>query len=134
MSSQRSSAELTTGHDSLALDPAIVQAFVIDACGGDLDLVLQMVEFFVNSATKLVAEMRDGLAGGEMEQLRRAAHSLKSSSRMFSANHLSDLSAEVESRAKAGQTDGVDPLVGQVQEELERVAQALPAFCRGILA
>lgn len=134
MTAATSGGEPPTAGGNIRLNPAIIQAYVIDACGGDVELVLQMVEFFLNSAAKLVAEMRGGLASGNMEELRRAAHSLKSSSRMFSADDLSGLSAQVEQRAKAAETAGIESLLGQIQQQLDELSQALPAFCRGMLA
>jgi len=116
------------------LNKEIIQAFVVDACGGDLEIVLQMVDFFLNSATGLVAEMEDNLAGGNLPVVRRAAHSLKSSSRMFSADRLSELCALAESSAQKEEGGDVTPLLPQIKAELEWLGVELPATCRGMIS
>ncbi len=118
-------------HRSL-LNRETIQAFVVDACGGDLEIVLQMVDFFLNSAAGLVVEMESNLAVGNLPVVRRAAHSLKSSSRMFSAERLSHLCALVETSAEQNGGVAVAELLPHIQAELTWLAVALPATCRGM--
>ncbi|MBI3957859.1 MAG: Hpt domain-containing protein [Chloroflexi bacterium] len=115
------------------LNTETIQAFVVDACGGDMEIVLQMVDFFLNSAAGLMAEMESSLAGGNLPVVRRAAHSLKSSSRMFSADTLANLCALAEINVE--QDGGVDvaELLPQIQAELTWLVVELPATCRGMM-
>lgn len=115
------------------LKPEIIQAFVVDACGGDMEIVLQMVDFFLDSAARLMTEMESSLAGENLPAVQRAAHSLKSSSRMFSAEQLAHLCALAEISAK--QKGGVDmaELLPQIEAELTWLAVELPATCRRMM-
>lgn len=121
------------GDDHIPLDADVIQTFVIDACGGDREIVLQMIQFFLNSASGLMVEMKSGLNGPDLTQVRLAAHSLKSSSRMFSAQTLADLCAEVEERADADKPEGIAALLPQIEAELAWLNDELPVVCRRML-
>lgn len=120
------------GH--LPLQADTIRSFVVDACGGEREVVMQMVDFFLNSAENLHKEMENGLAAEDFLTTRRAAHSLKSSSRMFSADGLSTLCAEAEELAKQEKGDALALLLPRVRSELSWLANELPAFCAGMLA
>lgn len=120
--------------DRLPLNSAVIQSFVVDACGGDVELVLGMVDFFLKSAAGLALEMEAGLAAQNWPDVRRAAHSLKSSSRMFSADTLTQLCLDTEKRAIDKEESGIAELLPQIQAELAWLVTELPAFCRAMLA
>ena len=115
------------------LNTETIQTFVVDACGGDMEIVLEMVDFFLSSAAGLVAEMESSLAGENLSVVRRAAHSLKSSSRMFSAERLADLCALAETRAEQEGGVNVAELLPHMQAELTWLVIELPATCRGMM-
>jgi len=118
----------------LPLQADTIRSFVVDACGGEREVVMQMVDFFLNSAENLHKEMKSGLAAEDFPATRRAAHSLKSSSRMFSAESLSSLCAEAEELAKQEKGDALALLLPRVRAELNWLTNELPDFCAGMLA
>lgn len=115
------------------LNADTIRAFVIEACGGDGEIVQQMVGFFLNSADKLVAEMRTGISETDFAVTRRAAHSLKSGSRMFSAERLSNLCYTAESMAVEERGADIRLLLPQIETELRVLKEELPAFCAGLV-
>jgi signal transduction histidine kinase/DNA-binding response OmpR family regulator len=108
-----------------------VDASVLDrlaeSMGGDDAFVNELIEQFVTDSPALVAAARRGLEAGDADEVRRAAHTLKSNAATFGANELADRSSRLEAAAKA---DGLDDGLAQIEaidEELGRVHAALGA-------
>lgn len=117
----------------IPLQAETIRKFVVDACGGDREIVLQMVDFFLHSAENLYKEMESGLAAADFPTARRAAHSLKTSSRMFSAESLAALCAEAEELAINEEGDAFARRLHLIRDELNWLADELPPFCAGML-
>lgn len=117
----------------LPLQAETIRSFVVDACGGDREVVLQMVDFFLHSAQNLHGQIESGLAAEDFPAMRRAAHSLKSSSRMFSAENLATLCAETERLAENEQADAIALLLPRIRSELSWLTDELPIFCAEML-
>ncbi|HRJ41889.1 MAG: Hpt domain-containing protein [Caldilineaceae bacterium] len=117
----------------IPLNPEIIQTYVIDACGGDREIVLQMVDYFLESSAKMVGEMKVELAADNLPAVYRAAHSLKSSAKMFSAEALSNLCAQTEESALQKLRSEISLQLPELQRELERISVELPIVCRQIL-
>ena len=75
---------------------------LLDGTGGDKEFVGELVDQFLKDAPGLLDAARKGLAGGEVDEVRRAAHTLKSNAATFGARDLSDRSRELEDCAKRG--------------------------------
>ena len=65
------------------------------------------------------------LGAGNADELRRAAHTLKSTSASFGALELSSLCREAEARSRENETTTLEPLLGRIDEEFARVRKAL---------
>jgi PAS domain S-box-containing protein len=87
----------------------------------------EVITVFLDSATKLLAELRQALAQEDARTLERAAHSLKSSSATFGAMELSLLCRELEVIGRAGTLDGAAEKVRRTEHEFGRVRAALQA-------
>ena len=117
----------------LPLQAETIRAFVVDACGGDKEIVMEMVDLFLQSAENLRSEIESGLSIGDFPTTRRAAHSLKSSSRMFSAESLATLCVTAEELAMRGQGDAIALLLPDIRAELTWLTAELPGFCAKML-
>jgi HPt (histidine-containing phosphotransfer) domain-containing protein len=92
---------------------------------GSAGLLQQVVRLYFQSAPALLSDLRRGFDGHDNELLKRAAHTLKSSSGNLGAMHLADLCRRIEAAARAG-TFGPDvPRADEVDTEFERVRAAL---------
>jgi len=70
---------------------------------------------------------------GDGESLRRAAHTLKSSSANVGATGLPELCRKVEEMARAGEIPASgDPLLRRLEEEYRSVREALSTILSGI--
>ena len=83
--------------------------------GAQADAILPaLIEEFIADAPGLIAEARRSRDKGQPTDLRRAAHTLKSSSATFGAVALSALARELEYKARDGALENVDELLIQV--------------------
>jgi PAS domain S-box-containing protein len=109
-------------------NPGSVDLAELEAAVGDPTFIRELICTFLKDAPGLVGELRSSLEQGDVEELRRAAHILKSNGRTFGATELAALSEELERGAKTGTlADGAE-LVTRIEKEYVRVESALGAF------
>jgi HPt (histidine-containing phosphotransfer) domain-containing protein len=75
--------------------------------------------------------MRQAVADGDADALRRAAHSLKSNSTSFGAVTLSAQAKELETMGKAGSLEGASGKLERLAAEYTLVEGALRAWRHG---
>jgi signal transduction histidine kinase/DNA-binding response OmpR family regulator len=76
-----------------------------------------LLDGFFKEAHKLQEQARRALADAKTEELRRAAHTLKSNCANFGATQVASLCQELENLAKSGQTDGASGLLERIEVE-----------------
>ena len=92
--------------------------------GGD-EFVADLVDTFLNAdAPPLLA----ALHGTDADEVRRAAHTLKSNGATFGATRFSELCRELEEQAKAGDLTGASELAGRIESEYALVAEGAAAM------
>jgi HPt (histidine-containing phosphotransfer) domain-containing protein len=96
-----------------------------EIAGGDPAFVSEMIDTFLVEASDLLKMMRDALEHEDATVLRRAAHSLKSSSAMFGATTVAERCRRLEELAKAGWSPGADVLVAECQWEYDRAIEEI---------
>jgi two-component system, sensor histidine kinase and response regulator len=101
---------MTTAIDSSALER------IADMAGGDRAFVVEIIDEYLSDSTTLLAALRE--ASGD--DLRRAAHTLKSTSASVGAGRLSAVCARIE---QAGAADAA--LLEEAERELADVRSAL---------
>jgi HPt (histidine-containing phosphotransfer) domain-containing protein len=87
----------------------------------DETVVSELIETFLREAPKLVAAM----GGDEPEDVRRAAHTLKSNAQMLGAEELGRLCEELEGLARGGALNGAAERIAAIEEEYAGVERAL---------
>ena len=109
------------------IDPAAFTRLKATLGSRSAEMLPALLEAFFKDALKLQAQAKQALTEGKMEDLRRAAHTLKSNGRNFGATQLGNLCQELENLGKAGIADGASELLAQIEVEYERVHIALEA-------
>ncbi len=104
---------------------ASVLARLAESMGGDDAFVAELIEQFVTDSPALVKAARHGVEAGDADEVRRAAHTLKSNAATFGANELADRSSRLEATAKDGTLDDGLARIEAIADELERVHAAL---------
>ncbi len=89
------------------------------------DFIDELVDTFLEDAPKLIREVKSALQSNDAESFRRAAHSLKSNSAMFGANHLSALARELEMLGKENKLGEAGGRLGVLEETYQSVAREL---------
>jgi HPt (histidine-containing phosphotransfer) domain-containing protein len=92
--------------------------------------MVELVETFVRDAPALLETLRGALEGQDAEQVRRAAHTLKSNARVFGATRLAELCQELEAMARAETLAIAAEFLAQIDGEYARVERALQAVGR----
>lgn len=90
-----------------ALDLQVIER--LNSWGGR-DLVSQLIDLFIENTPNRMEQVRSGLESGEIQQVERACHSLKSSAANLGASRLHFLAAEMEEVAARGDGDALEGL------------------------
>jgi len=98
---------------------------LLESTGGDQGFMTELVEQFIADTPGLVTAARAGLESGDVDEVRRAAHTLKSNAATFGALELAERSRRLEEDAKAGAIEDGEGQIRGIAEELERVREAL---------
>jgi signal transduction histidine kinase/CheY-like chemotaxis protein/HPt (histidine-containing phosphotransfer) domain-containing protein len=110
------------------LDPAALQR-LRGTLGKQADAMLPaLIDDFVQDAPRLIADAQRSWEQGQLAELRRAAHTLKSGSATFGAMALSALARELEYSARDGTLERVEELLAQIQSEYLQAKAALEAL------
>ena len=87
-----------------------------------------LIEQFYRDADRLLGQAHQAIEQGRVEDLRIAAHSLKSTSATFGAMALSAVAREVESLACRGKLEGVVEQLTRAEAEFASAKTALEAM------
>ena len=112
--------------DGDVIDGAAIEQ--LRALSDDDGFVRDIVASFLTDAPALLASLGEGVAEGDAETVRRAAHTLKSSAMTVGATALGRAAEELEATARAGALDGADELLDGIEREYERGKRALEAL------
>ena len=115
-----------------ALDPAVLSELRQFPGEGEPDIVQELAEAFQFETPPLLEALRQAIVEGQPEQLKRAAHNLRGSSNNLGARTMAALSAELEAIGKNGTVERAAELVTHLEQEYQRVCQALAAEIAGV--
>lgn len=101
---------------------------LLESFGGDTGFMGEMLEAFFDDAPRQLEAARAGLATGDAEAVRRAAHSLKSNCATFGAPGLSAQCKELEMLAKTGSLADGNERFTRIAAGYEQVHAALEAL------
>lgn len=96
--------------------------------GGDKVIFHELIETFLEEGGDIVADMKRSLNDNDIENLRRGAHSLKSSAQDFGATSLSELNATLEAQCKNGWPDNAAILTESIANAFSASAEELRQY------
>lgn len=99
-----------------------------DAVGGNIDLLLELIDIFFAEYPKLIAGIGSSIESQSVDELRLFAHTLKGSLRYFGELHAGQLAYELEVMGHGGQFERAKEVFGQLQTEMDTVLPELKAF------
>jgi CheY-like chemotaxis protein/HPt (histidine-containing phosphotransfer) domain-containing protein len=109
-----------------AVDRAVLERLV-ESMGGDPEFVAELLETFSTDAPELLESIRGGIAAGDADTVRRAAHTLKSNAATFGATELASLGGELEAAAREGRLTGATELRERMERAYGSVSEELTA-------
>ncbi len=101
---------------------------------GERDMLAHVVELYERGATQDIERLRDGLANGDPETVRRAAHKLKSASANLGAHVCADLCRALEKAGASGDLAGAAGTLTHLAELVPRVIRQLQLETRRKIA
>lgn len=111
----------------LVLDETTLRRLQADI-GGEPNVMAELIATFLRDAPRMIALMRDGLAAGNLRDLNRAAHTVKSTAAIFGAGALSQMCRELEADSKREMPPDAAPRVEAIAAEMARVEADLRAY------
>jgi PAS domain S-box-containing protein len=115
-----------------ALDPTVLSELRQFQGEGEPDIVQELAEAFQFETPPLLEALRQAIVEGQPEELKWAAHNLRGSSNNLGAHTMAALSAELEAISKNRTVERAAELVTRLEQEYQRVCQALVAEIAGV--
>jgi signal transduction histidine kinase/CheY-like chemotaxis protein/HPt (histidine-containing phosphotransfer) domain-containing protein len=110
------------------IDPAALDGLAALPGASESQLVRRVIALFLDTSYPLGEVIRQAFERGDLGEVERAAHKLKSSSRQVGATQLGRLCESLERQARSGDESGAGARVPQLEQELARVRRALEAL------
>ena len=115
------------------INPAVLDGIRALENNGSKGLFGKVLSLYLSDSPKLVEGILSAVEKGDGESLRRAAHTLKSSSANVGATDLPELCRKIEEMVRAGDIPASgDPLLGSLEEEYRSVREALSTILSGM--
>jgi HPt (histidine-containing phosphotransfer) domain-containing protein len=115
------------------LDQATLDSLV-DSVGGDIEFLAELIDTYVADAPLQLEALNSALAAGDVAELVRPAHTLKSASASLGALGLAERCRQLEQSAKTGSLEGAAQTIDGIAAEVERVVNALERTKRSFAA
>jgi HPt (histidine-containing phosphotransfer) domain-containing protein len=95
------------------------------------EMLPMLMETYFQDAAQLLETAQVAINEGKNDDLRRAAHTLKSNSASFGAMQLSRLCQELENQAKSGLLENAPGQMSKIREQYEQTSRALRHWADG---
>jgi len=103
---------------------------MIDRLGGDRELTLQLVSLFLAECPRMMSAIRESVAGGSADEIRRAAHAFKGSVGNFTDTLPTTTAAELEQLGREGRVVDGTALLARLEHEVDEFERQLRQFER----
>jgi CheY-like chemotaxis protein len=92
---------------------------------GNEDLLQELAVLFCEEGIRLMTDIREAIAQGETDALRRAAHTLKGSAGMFVAKPAVEAALRLEAMARDGDLSHIENACSSLEDAMSRLLPAL---------
>ena len=105
--------------------PPINLDAVLNRCGGDQKFAAAVTRKFVTQAPPEVAKIEQFLLAGDVDSMRRSAHSLKSMAAFMACDSVTNLAKQIEDLGHANRLSDVTPLLPELKSNVRRATDWL---------
>ena len=109
-------------------DRSVDWTTALASTGGDRQLLGEIIEVFRGEAPRLLADLQQAVADQDADALRRAAHTIKGSLRMFGHQQAAAIAESIESSAHAGDLKDLDQPISSLQNQVANLMPELESF------
>jgi HPt (histidine-containing phosphotransfer) domain-containing protein len=95
------------------------ESLALSRVGGDVDLLKEVVELFLDDYPAALESIKGAVAGQDAPSLEHHAHSLKGSVSTFGANRAFEAAFALEKKGRSGDLTGAQECVLQLEQALE---------------
>ena len=96
------------------LDMSIVDELLSFVDDGDPELLVDLIQMFLDDGPAKVKSITDGLEEGDFDKVERAAHSLKGTSGNLGARHLQDACEEMQLASRNHELESVREITPRI--------------------
>lgn len=96
--------------------------------GGEMDFYRELLDLFLDDVPPRMVELRAAAEARDGNRLAAAAHGIKGAAANLSAIALRDCAYQLEQRGRAGDLDGIELQIVELEEELSRLTEFVHAF------
>jgi two-component system, sensor histidine kinase and response regulator len=107
------------------------RALILERLEGDSELLIELVQLFLEQAPQLIEAMRKSLQQGDMQGLARSAHSMKGAASNFLAHGTAGAASQLEADAKREDTESAKTALAALETIVERLTTELANLCQG---
>ncbi|HMF78427.1 MAG TPA: Hpt domain-containing protein [Bryobacteraceae bacterium] len=121
------SAEQKAGHESSML-PVLAPEELEEQVGGDRELMVEIIDLFLEECNHQVREMRESLQASDWESMARVAHTIKGSLGSLHALRARSRAQELEVAARERQPESCAQSFAALEQDLEELEPELLAL------
>lgn len=102
----------------------------LDSTGGDVPLLVDVIDAFQEEAPKLMGNIRQAIDVGDMVLLHRASHTLKTALLSLGATDSGQIAFSIEKLARSQQLEGMASLCRALEAALPAIYDELNQYAR----
>ena len=107
--------------DPVILDQAVISGLRKLTLPGEPDVLAEVLKLFLEEVPPRIARLRNAWQAGNIQEVHRAAHSLKGSAGNIGARRLFEVCRQLDDISKSGDPASAAPLVDAVGVEFGKV-------------
>src|SRR5688572_5568834 len=107
--------------EPVVLDPAVIDSLRQLTMPGEPDVLVQVLRLFLQEAPPRIARLRNAWASGDIEDVHRAAHSLKGSAGNIGARRLFEVCRRLDEEGRSDDRSAVSQLIDELGAEFDKV-------------
>ena len=104
------------------------EILALNSVGGDREFLTEIIGLIQAAWPTLLAEIRGGMAMGDIAAVQRSARLAKAAARNVSASRAYECALQLEMMTNMGDLSAAQRAIASLEQEVERFQSVLPAF------